>query len=296
METVAVSQAPAISEAPAAVVPPVGGAAIAALLSAVQDLARFFLNLAGSSSLGAVGGVAGMAASTSGVGVQLCPPAPGGEAVTSCAATAVPADVVGPPAASAAVPGLSGRQQRQEVSRSSRRRRRSSSDGTGRTMKKHYRVILLPLVVLLAAGRSPIDLLRSLPKMTELRLLLPCLDVRLEVLLAILAPLRRVTARLVLVLWAGRRGRPRERSGITEVLAVVCPPRLRAWRTMTVPMPLMQWTLTGMTLSGLSWASSRTSTTWKSRRVSHQLWVDVGDFSGIPPAYLSLDAVASGRH
>ena len=34
METVPVSQAPAISEAPAAIVPPVGGATIAALPSA----------------------------------------------------------------------------------------------------------------------------------------------------------------------------------------------------------------------------------------------------------------------
>ena len=49
METVAVFQAPAISEASAAVVPPVGGATVAVLPSAVQDVARFFLNLAGSS-------------------------------------------------------------------------------------------------------------------------------------------------------------------------------------------------------------------------------------------------------
>ena len=109
---------------------------MAALPSAVQDLARFFLNLAGSSSLGAVGSVAGVAASASGVGVQLCPSAPGGGAVTSCAATAVPAGVSGPPSASAAVPGSSGRQ---ETSRSSRRRRRSSSDGTGRASKKRPR-------------------------------------------------------------------------------------------------------------------------------------------------------------
>ena len=143
METVTVSQAPAISEAPVAVVPPVGGATIAALPSVVQDLARFFLNLAGSSSLGAVGGVVGVAAPASGVGAQLWPPAPGGEAVTYCAATAVPAGVVGPSAAPTAVPGSSGRQLRQEVSRSSRRRRRSSSDGTGRVMKKRHR------------GRSP---------------------------------------------------------------------------------------------------------------------------------------------
>ena len=141
--TVAVSQAPATSEARAAVVPTVGGATMAALPSAVQDLARFFLNLVGSSSLGAVGGVAGVAAPASGVGAQLCPPAPGGEAVVSCAATEAPAGVVGPPAAPAAVPGSSSRQQRQEVCRSSRRRRRSSSDGTGRAMKKRPR------------GRSP---------------------------------------------------------------------------------------------------------------------------------------------
>ena len=51
METVYVSQAPAVSEAPAVVVPPAGGATMTALPSAVQDLARFFLNLTGSSSL-----------------------------------------------------------------------------------------------------------------------------------------------------------------------------------------------------------------------------------------------------
>ena len=139
METVNVSQAPAVFEVPAAVVPPTGGATMAKLPSAVQDLARFFLNLAGSSSLGAVGGVT----SASGVRVQLCPSAPGGDAVTSCAATAVPAGAGGPPSASAAVLGSSGRQQCQETSRPSRRRRRSSSDGIGRVSKKRPR------------GRSP---------------------------------------------------------------------------------------------------------------------------------------------
>ena len=132
-------------------------------------------------------------------------------------------------------------------------------------------VVLLPLVLLLAAGRSPIGLLRCLPKMTEPRLLLPELDVRLDVVLAILTPPRRVTTRLVLVLRAGRRSHLRKRSGIAQVLAVVGPPCLRAWRPMTVLVPLMRWTLTGMTLSGLSWPSSETSTAWKSRQVSHQL-------------------------
>ena len=196
----AVSQAPVVSEASAAVVPPVGGTTVAALPSAVQDLARFFLSLAGSSSLGAVGGVAGVAVLASGVGAQLCPLAPGGGAVASCAATAAPAGAVDPSTASTAVPGSSGRQQSQEVSCSSRRRRRSSSDGTGRAKKKR------PQDCSPSPGRSSrcreksIGLLRILLKMTEPRLLLPFLDMRLEVLLAILAPLLRMAARLVLAL------------------------------------------------------------------------------------------------
>ena len=136
VETVAVSQAPAVSEAPAVATPAAGGATLAALPSAVQDLARFFLSLSGSSSLGAAGGVAGVAASAAEGGVQLCPSASAGGAVALGAATAIPA---GPPSASAAVPGVSGLQQRQEVSRPSRRRRRSSSDGTDRRSKKRPR-------------------------------------------------------------------------------------------------------------------------------------------------------------
>ena len=139
VETVAVSQDPVVSEAFAVVAPPVGGTTVAALLSAVQDLARFFLSLAGSSSLGVVGGIAGAAVPASGVGAQLCPSAPGGGAVASCAATAALAGTVDPPSASAAVPGSSGRQPRQEVSCSSRRRCRSSSDGTGSARKKRPR-------------------------------------------------------------------------------------------------------------------------------------------------------------
>ena len=271
METVAVSQAPAVSEASAAVVPPVGGATMAALPSAVQDLARFFLNLTGSSSLGAVGGVAGVAAPASGVGVQLCPLAPGGGAVAPCAATAIPAGVVDPPAAPAAVPGSSGLQQRQGISRPSRRRRRSSSDGTGRAQKKRPR------------GRSPSPGRSSRHRERSYRSSSDSSeDDRAETsppmsgrapggTLVILAPLRRVTARPVLALRAGSRGHLQERSGIAQVLAVVCPPRLWAWRTTIVLVPLMLWTSTGMTLSGPSWPSSGTSTAWKSWRVFLQL-------------------------
>ena len=110
------------------------------LPSAVQDLARFFLSLTGSSSQGAVGSVAGASVPASGVGVQLCPSAPGGGAGASGAATGTSSVAARPPSDSAAVPGSSGRQQREEeLSRSSRCRRRSSSGGTGRASKKRPR-------------------------------------------------------------------------------------------------------------------------------------------------------------
>ena len=108
----------------------------------------------------------------------------------------------------------------------------------------------LPLVALLVAGRSPIGLLRVLLKKSEPSLLLPPLDMCLEVHLAIHAPLRRATARLVLALRAGGRGLPLQQSGIARALAVICPPLLRVRRTMTILVPSIPWTSTGMTLSG----------------------------------------------
>ena len=167
------SQAPVVSEASAAVAPPVWGATVAALPSAVQDLARFFLSLAGSSPLGAVGGVAGAAAPASGVRAQLCPSILGGKSscilccdcnacwcgrlscCSRCCARLVrpsgglPAQVDVAVARAAMGPVV---------------RRRSK-----------LRIVPLPLVVLLDTGRSPIGLLRNLPKITEPRLLLPFL-------------------------------------------------------------------------------------------------------------------------
>ena len=138
METVAVSQAPVVSEAPAAVAPPVERGAVAAFPPAVQDLARFFLSLTGSSSQGAVVGAAGTTVAVSRAGVQLYPSAPGGEAVT-CAAPAAPA-LSTRPSGSAAVPGSSDQRLRgEEVSRSNRHRRRSSSSGTARSSKRRHR-------------------------------------------------------------------------------------------------------------------------------------------------------------
>ena len=138
-ETVVVSQDPAVSEVSSGVTPVAGGAPLVTLPSAVQDLARFFLNLAGSSSLGAVGGVAGVTASAAGSGVQLCPTTTAGGAVALGAATVIPAGAGVPPAVDAAVPGVPGLQQRREEPCSRRRRSRSSSDGTDRRVKKRTR-------------------------------------------------------------------------------------------------------------------------------------------------------------
>ena len=129
------SQPPAVSEASVAVTPVAGGAALTALPSAVQDLARFFLSLSESSSLGAIGGIAGVTASAAESGGAVCPPTDAGGATTTC--TTAGAGVS--PAAPAAVPGVSGEQQRQVESRSCRRRSRSSSDGTDRRAKKRAR-------------------------------------------------------------------------------------------------------------------------------------------------------------
>ena len=117
------------------VTPAAGGTLLSTLPSAVQDLARFFLSLSGSSSLGAVSGIAGVAASAAGSGDSVCPSTAAGDAVTLCTTTVTPAGAGVPPA----VPGVSGEQQRQEESRSRRHRRRSSSDGTDGRSKKRSR-------------------------------------------------------------------------------------------------------------------------------------------------------------
>ena len=119
--------------------PAAGGPALSALPSAVQDLARFFLSLSGSSSQGAVSGIAGVTMSAVGSGGSVCPPAPTGDAVTTCTTTVTTAGAGVSPAASAAVPGVSGEQQRQVESRSHRRSSRSSSEGTDRRSKKRAR-------------------------------------------------------------------------------------------------------------------------------------------------------------
>ena len=132
-------QPPVVSEAAAAVTPVAGGAALTALPSAVQDLARFFLGLSGSLSRGAIGGIAGVTASAAGSGGIACPSTVAAGAATTCVTAVAPGGADVSPAAPAAVPGVAGEQQRKVESRSRGRRSRSSSDGTDRRAKKRAR-------------------------------------------------------------------------------------------------------------------------------------------------------------
>ena len=96
----------------------------------LQELAKFFMGLSGSSSLGAPGVLAGVTASAAASGDVACPSSPAAGAATFCAATVTPAGAGVLPAAPAAGPGVSGVQQRQGMSRSRGRCSRSSGDGT----------------------------------------------------------------------------------------------------------------------------------------------------------------------
>ena len=110
-----------------------------ALPSAMKELARFFLNLSGSSSLGASGDSAGVTASAASVEGLACPSLSAAGVATICGAAATPAGAGVLPDPSAAVPGVSGEQQRRVRARSSERRSRSSGDRTDRRAKKRSR-------------------------------------------------------------------------------------------------------------------------------------------------------------
>ena len=90
----------------------------------LQELAKFFMGLSGSSSLGAPGVLAGVTASAAASGGVACPSSTAAGAAIFCAGAG------GLPAAPAAGPGVSGDQQRQGMSRSRGRRSQSSGDGT----------------------------------------------------------------------------------------------------------------------------------------------------------------------
>ena len=196
------SQPPVVSEAAAGVTLVAGGASITALPSVVQDLARFFLGLSGSASLGATGGIAGVTASAAAAGGIACPATAAGGATTVFAAAVTPAGAGVSPAAPAAVPGVSGEQQRMMESRSRGRRGRSSSDGTDRRAKSDPGGGLLLLNALLVVGGDAIALPQIRLRKTELTSLLPDLGVRMEVRMLVVGLPGIMTARLIL----GRRG------------------------------------------------------------------------------------------
>ena len=133
------SQPPVAPGVAVDVTPVAGGASMTALPSAMRELARFFMNLSGSSSLGASGDIAGVTTSATASGGLAGPSSTAAGAATFCAAAATPAGAGVLHDAPAAVPGVSGEQQRQVRSRSRGRRSRSSDKRTDRRAKKRSR-------------------------------------------------------------------------------------------------------------------------------------------------------------
>ena len=133
------SQSPVAPGEAAGVTPVAGGASMTALPSAMRELAKFFLNLSGSSSLGATGDFAGVTASAVALGGIACPSSTAAGAAAICAAAVTPAAAGVLPCAPAAVLSVSGEQQRQVESRSRGRRSRSSGERTDRRAKKRSR-------------------------------------------------------------------------------------------------------------------------------------------------------------
>ena len=120
------------------VTPDAGGTSMTALPSAMKELARFFLNLSGSSSLGASGDSAGVTASGAALGDLAGPSSSASGAATFCGTAASPAGAGVLPDADA-LPSVSGERRRRVRSCSHARRSRSSSDGTDRRAKKRSR-------------------------------------------------------------------------------------------------------------------------------------------------------------
>ena len=197
----------------------------------LQELAKFFVSLSGSSSLGAPGVLAGVTVSAAASGGNACPASTAAGAATFCAATVTPAGAGVLPAAPAAVPGVSGDQQRQGLSRSRGRRSRSSGDGPDRRAKSAPEEGLLLLTALRVVRGGAVALPQILLRVTELTLLLPVPGMRLEVRILVALP-GILTARLVL----GRRGLLQGMS-FASLERVVVRLDLRVWRMLTAPLP-----------------------------------------------------------
>ena len=197
----------------------------------LQELAKFFMGLSGSSSLGAPGVLAGVTASAAASGGVACPSSTAAGAATFCAATVTPAGAGVLPAAPAAGTGVSGDQQRQGMSRSRRRCSRSSGGGTdGRDWSAPEEGLLL-LFALRVVGGGAVALPQIRLRMTELTLLLPVPGMRLKVRILVALP-GILTARLIL----GRRGLLQGLS-LASLERVVVRLDLRVWRMLTAPLP-----------------------------------------------------------
>ena len=133
------SQPAVVPGGPADVTPVAGGTSMTALPSAMKELARFFLNLSGSSSLGASGDSAGVTTSGAALGDLAGPSSSASGAATFCGTAAPPAGAGVLPDVSDALPSVSGERRRRVRSRSRDRRSRSSSDRTDRRAKKRSR-------------------------------------------------------------------------------------------------------------------------------------------------------------
>ena len=133
------SQPPVAPGGSVDVTPVTGGASMTALPSALKELARFFLNPSGSSTLGASGDSAGVTASGAVLGDLAGPSSSAAGAATVCGTAATPAGAGVLPDASDALPSVSGEQRRRVRSRSHDRRSRSSDDRTDRRAKKQSR-------------------------------------------------------------------------------------------------------------------------------------------------------------
>ena len=132
------SQPAAVPGGSGDVTPGAGGTSLTALPSAMKELARFFLNLSGSSSLGASGDSAGVTASGSVLGDLAGPSSTAPGAAIFCGTAAPPAGAGVLPDVDA-LPSVSGGHRRRVRSRSRDRRGRSSSDGTDKRAKKRSR-------------------------------------------------------------------------------------------------------------------------------------------------------------
>ena len=116
------SQPPVAPGGSVDVTPVAGGTSMTALPSAMKELARFFLNLSGSSSLGAFGDSAGVTASAAALGGLAGPSSSAAGAATVCGTAATPAGAGILPDASDALPSVSGEQRCRARSRSRDRR------------------------------------------------------------------------------------------------------------------------------------------------------------------------------